>query len=168
VLPIVLNPRSVRVGIVGSGDGLKRRSELLAEAGINPVVVALESSDAVLHCLSVLFVAGLDRDVSENLARRARAGGVLVNVEDVPEFCDFHVPAIVRRGELVLTASTGGSAPGLARRLREWLEERFGQEWGERLRRLGTARLNWRTVGATPHEVSRLTRDMVDREGWLQ
>ena len=73
--------------------------------------------------------------------------GVLVNVEDVLPLCDFHVPAIVRRGDLLLTASTGGQAPGLARPLRESLAEQFGPEWTGRLKDLGLARAKWRAAG---------------------
>ncbi len=62
---------------------------------------------------------------SARLAQLARDAGVLVNVEDVPDLCDFHVPAAVRRGDLLLTVSTGGRAPGLSRILREWLETPF-------------------------------------------
>src|SRR6201999_378899 len=94
----------------GSGDGYRRRAALLAEAGISPVPVA---ADSPLPKIGVLFVAGLDQPSAAALAAKARAAGILVNVEDVPELCDFHVPAIVRRGDLVLTASTGGHAPGL-------------------------------------------------------
>lgn len=167
MLPITLNPQMIRVGLAGAGDGLARRAALLADAGVNAVSVAVESSDAALHCLSVLFVAGLEREVSADLARRARAGGVLVNVEDIPELCDFHMPAVVRRGALMLTASTGGRAPGLARRLREWLQKHFGPEWDEHLQALGIARESWRADGLAPEEVSRRTRNMVEKKGWL-
>ena len=85
-------------------------------------------------------MAGLDEGEARELARRAQAAGVLVNVEDRPSLCDFHVPAIVRRGDLVLTVSTGGRAPGLARLLREWLGRRFGPEWTGRLNDLGATR----------------------------
>ena len=99
--------------------------------------------------------------------RRARAAGILVNAEDIPELCDFHVPAIVRRGNLVLTASTGGQAPGLARRLREWLETRFGPEWTGRMADVGAARAGWRASGLPPAEVSRRTRELIAEKGWL-
>ena len=167
MLPITLNPQMVRIGLAGSGDGLARRAAFLADCGVDPVSVALESSDAALHCLSVLFIAGLDEGEAAELARRARAGGVLVNVEDIPALCDFHVPAVTRRGALMLTVSTGGRAPGLARRLREWLQDCFGPEWDERIEALGSARANGRAEGIGPGEVSKRTRDMVEKKGWL-
>ena len=73
------------------------------------------------------------REPSARLVQLARDAGVPVNVEDVPELCDFHVPATVRRGDLLLTISTGGRAPGLSRILREWLEDRFDEQWTARL-----------------------------------
>jgi precorrin-2 dehydrogenase/sirohydrochlorin ferrochelatase len=149
------------------GEGLARRAVLLAESGVNAVSVASESSDAALHCLSVLFIAGLDRPVAAELARRARSGGVLVDVEDAPELSDFHVPAVVRRGALILTVSTGGQSPGLARRLREWLHERFGPEWDKHLETLGAARAGWRRDGVLPDEVSRRTGELIEVRGWL-
>ncbi len=165
MLPILLNQDTVRVGLAGAGPGFTRRAALLAEAGIAPIPVI--ASD-VLPRLDILFVAGLERDAAAELARQARAVGILINVEDVPELCDFHVPAIVRRGDLVLTASTGGRAPGLARRLREWLEGRFGPEWSEHLADIGSARAGWRDNGLPPDEVSRRTGDLLTRKGWLQ
>ena len=167
MLPITINPRMVRMGLAGAGEGLARRAALLAESGADAVSVAMETSDAALRCLSVLFIAGLEQPKAAELARRARSVGVLVNVEDAPEFCDFHVPAVVRRGTLMLTVSTGGRAPGLARRLREWLQRCFGPEWDEHLEILGAARARWRADGLPPDEVSRRTGDLIENRGWL-
>jgi precorrin-2 dehydrogenase/sirohydrochlorin ferrochelatase len=163
LLPIVLSDEFTAVGLAGAGEGQARRAALLAQAGIQPVPVAL---DGPLPQIRVLFIAGLDKPAAAALAARARAAGILVNAEDIPELCDFHVPAIVRRGDLVLTASTGGRAPGLARRLREWLETHFGPEWSGRVDDVGSARDGWRTDGLPAEEVSRRTRDFVS--GWLQ
>jgi|SRR5580692_9643085 precorrin-2 dehydrogenase/sirohydrochlorin ferrochelatase len=161
MLPLILNA-SVKVGLAGAGEGLARRRALLEEAGVAPVAVSGE-----LPPLQVLFVAGMDRDEAAALAARARALGILVNVEDVPELCDFHVPAIVRRGDLLLTASTGGRAPGLARRLREWLAAHFAPEWDAHLNDLGAARETWRSEGLSPDQVSQHTRAMVEDREWL-
>lgn len=55
---------------------------------------------------------------------------VLLNSADDPEACDFHVPAQVRRGDLLITVSTGGASPALSRKIRMQLEEEFGPEYG--------------------------------------
>ena len=164
MLPIILSCDSVRIGLAGAGEGRARREATLTEAGISPVLVDPEGE---LHDISILFVAGLAPRVSAVLAGRARRSGLLVNVEDVPELCDFHIPAIVRRGDLVLTASTGGMAPGLSRRLREWLEERFGPEWSGRLKDVGAARQGWRESGLPAGEIVKRMRDMIAQNGWL-
>jgi precorrin-2 dehydrogenase/sirohydrochlorin ferrochelatase len=165
MLPIALDPTVLRIGLAGAGKSLSRRRATLAEGGVKPIPVRSEGPLTGLH---VLFVAGLERSAASALAARARAAGVLVNVEDVPEFCDFHVPAIVRRGDLALTVSTSGKAPGLSRVLREWLERIFDMEWQGRLEALGAVRAGWRADGLMPDDVSRRTRDLVAREGWLK
>jgi precorrin-2 dehydrogenase/sirohydrochlorin ferrochelatase len=157
LLPLALDPAAVKVGLVGQGDALARRAALLAEAGI----------ELVAEGYTILFVAGLSLSESARLAREARGQGVLVNVEDVPALCDFHVPAIVRRGDLLLTVSTGGKSPGLARMIREWLEHRLGLEWGGRLREVSASREQWRRQGQPPADVARRTRQFVEDRDWL-
>ena len=168
MLPIVLDPSVLRIGVAGRGEGLSRRLKMLERAGVTPAVVFHTAPTAQdIATLRVLFVAGLDDATSEAVAKIARAAQVFVNVEDRPELCDFHVPAQVRRGDLVLTVSTGGRAPGLASALRQELEESFGPEWDARLDRLARQRLAWREEGLSPAEVSKRTRAVLDDEGWL-
>jgi precorrin-2 dehydrogenase/sirohydrochlorin ferrochelatase len=167
MLPLVLNPIALKVGLAGRGEALARRAALLAEAGVEARLLSPDASDAVLEPLQLLFVAGLEEGEARHLATRSRALGVLINVEDVLPLCDFHVPAMVRRGDLLLTASTGGAAPGLARALREWLDENFGPEWTERLKDLSAARARWRSAGLTPGEVSARVRGLIAERGWL-
>ena len=78
------------------------------------------------------------------LAALARSERVLVNVEDRPALCDFHSVAEVRRGDLLLTVSTGGASPGLAARIRARLAAEFGPEWAERVALLRGHRAAWR------------------------
>jgi precorrin-2 dehydrogenase/sirohydrochlorin ferrochelatase len=167
MLPIVLNPVNLKAGLAGQGPARARRAATLAEAGVEAQLFDADVPDSVLASLQVLFVAGLDEGMSRALATRARAHGVLVNVEDVLPLCDFHVPAIVRRGDLLLTVSTGGQVPGLARALREGLAEQFGPEWTLRLKELGLARARWRAEGLTTAQVSERVRDFLDRMEWL-
>lgn len=167
MLPVVLNPVSLKAGLAGEGAARDRRAALLADAGVEARLLPSPVPDALLEGLSLLFVAGLPEGEARDLAARARAKGVLVNVEDVLPLCDFHVPAVVRRGELLLTASTGGTVPGLARALRETLAEDFGPEWTGRLKELGLARAKWRAEGLSPSQVSQNVRDMIAAMGWL-
>src|ERR1700744_4057892 len=167
MLPLVLNPHAVKAGLAGHGEALARRAALLAEAGVEARLLSSDASDAVLEPLQLLFVAGLPEGEARELAGRARALGVLVNVEDVLPLCDFHVPAIVRRGELLLTASTGGQVPGLARVMRERLADEYGPEWTARLKELGAARAKWRSQGLSPREVSQQVRGLIAQMGWL-
>jgi precorrin-2 dehydrogenase/sirohydrochlorin ferrochelatase len=167
MLPITLASHSLKAALIGQGDALARRQALLAEAGVDARMLPHDAPDEALAGLHLLFVAGLPEGEARALAARARALGVLVNVEDVLPLCDFHVPAIVRRGDLLLTVSTGGQVPGLSRRLRETLADQFGPEWTHRLRDLSQARARWRSEGLTPAEVSQMVRAHVEREGWL-
>lgn len=168
MLPIMLDGSNLRAGVAGAGEGLDRRRNLLAAAGVVPRIFAgaLPGPEDIGQ-LQILFLAGLDEHQSRALAEAARAAGVLVNVEDDPALCDFHVPAQLRRGDLVFTVSTAGRSPGLSRALREDLERRFGPEWDDRLDEIANLRRQWRAEGASPTDVSQRTRAVVSERGWL-
>ena len=123
MLPLVLNPVNLKAGLAGRGRRATAGRPCWPRRGWRRGCCPKRSPDALLAPLQLLFVAGLPEGEARDLAARARGLGVLVNVEDVLPLCDFHVPAIVRRGELLLTASTGGQVPGLARALRESLAD---------------------------------------------
>src|SRR5262249_59751303 len=111
MLPIVLSSVALKVVVAGKGEGLKRRLTLLKESAVSPTAVFDDTIPAAdeLAGVHLVFVAGLDEHLSSALAKLARARGALVNVEDQPALCDFHVPASVRRGDLIITASTRGN-----------------------------------------------------------
>jgi len=169
MLPIILDGSNLTIGVAGTGDGLARRLATLTAAGItDPVVYGDAIPDAAqIARLHILFIVGLDETRSRELAGAAQLAGVIVNVEDVPSLCDFHMPAQVRRGDLLLTVSTGGRAPGLSHALREDLQKRFGPEWADRLATLATERARWRSAGLSPAEVSQKVRALVDEKEWL-
>ncbi len=157
MLPLVLDPSKVKIGRAGAGEALAKRRTHLVEAGFHPV--AIRPDDRVgLSGLSVLYIAGLEHEISAALAGRARAQGILVNVEDLPALCDFHVPATVRRGDLLLTISSAGRSPGRVALLREWLSDQFGSEWSERVAEIGAKRADWRAGGLSPAQISEKTR----------
>ena len=169
MLPLILDMKEVRIGIAGKGEGLKRKLDLIARAGPEAPAVfegRLPTNDE-LASLRILFIVGLDPKASETLAAKARAAGVLVNVEDQPACCDFHVPAQVKRGDLLITVSTGGRSPAMSSALREALEQQFGPEWDARLQEIAKLRDAWRAEGAVPEDVSKRTRAHLNEKGWL-
>tara|TARA_R110000824_G_scaffold399843_1_gene605942 strand:+ start:29363 stop:29869 length:507 start_codon:yes stop_codon:yes gene_type:complete len=168
----MLDLATVKVVLVGEGAAYDQRRALLQAAGDISGVAFYTSGDrpsrAALEAAQVVFVAGLDDEESGGIARIVRGSGGLVNVEDVKPLCDFHVPSQVRRGDLVLTVSTGGKSPGLARRLRRYLENLFGPEWAGRLDELAEKRDDWRRQGVDIAELGRRTDTYVEEKGWLK
>ena len=116
MLPLVLNPLKPegRPGRPGRGLGAPRSAA--GRGGVEARLLSADASDEVLAPLQLLFVAGLAEGEARQLAARARGWACWSMSRMCPPLCDFHVPAIVRRGDLLLTASTGGTVPGLARR----------------------------------------------------
>jgi precorrin-2 dehydrogenase/sirohydrochlorin ferrochelatase len=185
VLPLVLNVQERRIVVVGRGLAAQQRYEFARDAGAEALSLYVIDQDgwachaeaalyerlpvkADLEDAALVLIAGLPRDEAARIAALARAVGALVNVEDQPDLCDFHIPAVVRRGDLVLTASTGGRAPGLSQTIKSHLQEQFGGEWASRARAVIEARARWRAEGRSKAEVARLMQALVEREGWLR
>jgi precorrin-2 dehydrogenase/sirohydrochlorin ferrochelatase len=169
MIAVSLDPAALPVAVAGRGEVALRRLQALRAAGANKAVLfadRLPERDE-LSTLRVLWIAGLPDAEAAELAVCARAEGVLVNVEDRPALCDFHNVAEVRRGELLLTVSTGGASPGLAARIRARLAEEFGPEWAERTAFIRRLRDAWRRERRSPGEIVELTDALLRANGWL-
>jgi precorrin-2 dehydrogenase/sirohydrochlorin ferrochelatase len=168
MLPLVFLPDTPTL-LAGRGPAFAKRRALLHGAGLTRLSVhdGLPPTGA-LDGVRLVFGAGLEPAESEWLAAEARARGITVNIEDVPHLCDVHVPALVRRGDLLLTVSTGGGVPAMAAALRAWLEDAFGEEWADRLEEVALLRARLRVAGHPPAEVIRAVRAHLDRAGWLE
>lgn len=88
----------------------------------------------------LVFAATDDRDAQQAVFRAAAARGVLCNVVDVTDLCEFHVPATLRRGALSISVATDGDFPLLAVKLRDRLARLVGPAFGPALRTLAAAR----------------------------
>jgi precorrin-2 dehydrogenase/sirohydrochlorin ferrochelatase len=88
----------------------------------------------------LVVVATASQSLNELIHREAQRRGVLCNVVDVPEYCDFFYPAVVRRGDLQIAISTGGQSPSLAQKLRQQLERQFGAGYAAWVEQLGETR----------------------------
>jgi len=184
MFPMLIDLEAVHVALAGDGEAALRRLEMLDAEGAKITVYAPEPSEALARAAGkrlvrqlprvediglarLLFVAGLDRAAAERLVGEARRAGVFVNTEDDPPLCDFHVPAIVRRGELVLTVSTGGASPALARILKRQLEVLFGESWARRVAEIAGWRKAWRDSGVSGSELTARTEAAMNERGWL-
>ena len=108
--------------------------------------------DALGAC-HMIWIADLPLGEAEALAKAARARRVLVNVEDILDLCDFHTPAVQRRGALTLSAGTKGLSPAVAGAARRRLAEAFPEVWSAALDEIGAAREALRTQGASAAQV---------------
>ncbi len=104
--------------------------EALADRGrIDLVRRAYDPGEAARFDLVIAAVD--DREINQRVFEDCRAAAVPVNVVDDPARCDFILSGIVRRGPLVLSVGTQGTAPFFARWVRERLEEMLPAHWEE-------------------------------------
>jgi len=159
--PVLLELGGRRCVVIGELPVREGKAEALLAGGATDVlVIGSEPTDALdeLELLEGVTVArrawtsadlagsflviAHDPDPGERgrISAAARRAGALVNIVDDIPACDWAMPAIVRRGELLLAIGTSGASPALARKLRERLAAEYGPEWAEIVRVLREAR----------------------------
>lgn len=158
--PIALEVAGRKCVVVGGGEVAEQKTRALLEAHAAVVVVAghftegleeLDRQERVrlvrrdyshgdLEGAFLAIAASDDRSRNAEIFAEAEEEGVLLNaVDDVPH-CHFAAPSIIRRGDFLLTLSTGGKAPALAKKLRKELSGQFGPEYGRLVDLLGRVR----------------------------
>jgi siroheme synthase-like protein len=188
MFPLVLNVTALPVMLVG-GSGLVSRIAALEEHGATALhIYAAEPGDDLVAAAGtrlqkrwpeagdfrdirpkLVFISDLDDTVAVALRAEAHAVGALVHVQDRVPLCDIHMPARIRRGHLQVTVSTDGTAAGLARHIREYLEnDVFGPEWAARVDEIAAKRRQWKAQGFSIAELARAVADFVSRSGWLK
>lgn len=165
--PVCLELAGRRCLVVGGGAVAERRIAGLLEAGaaitviapaLTPALAALASEGRLRHeprgyrdgdlAGFDLALAATDAgDVNAALAREGRARGVWVNAADDPANCTFILPALVRRGDLTVAVSTGGTSPALARAVREELERYLTADYATLAQIAAEARRELRAAG---------------------
>jgi precorrin-2 dehydrogenase/sirohydrochlorin ferrochelatase len=170
--------------VVGAGRVGEPKIGGLIDTGACVHVIALEASDAVkgwaqagkirleLRAFSVgdldgtllAVVATASRALNGSIYREAQRRGVLCNVVDDPEYCDFYYPAVVRRGDLQIAISTNGQSPSLAQKLRQQLERQFGPGYARWIAELGETRRLVLASNLDPNRKSALLHSLASRE----
>jgi precorrin-2 dehydrogenase/sirohydrochlorin ferrochelatase len=148
--PIFLELGSRRVVVIGGGAVAVRKVQALMSTGARVVVVA-ERMDEMMTALcqgtdtelikskySKSYLAGAllaiaatnNNELNKQIYKDCQEMEVLCNVVDVPELCDFFVPAVVKRGNLQIAIGTEGQCPAYAGHTRKKLETIFTEQHG--------------------------------------
>ncbi|MBI4551614.1 MAG: bifunctional precorrin-2 dehydrogenase/sirohydrochlorin ferrochelatase [Candidatus Latescibacteria bacterium] len=158
--PIFLDLDSQPCLIVGGGEVAEQKIEPLLDCGARVTVISPDLTSQLRESAEAgtfrwiprqyepgdvegyfLVVCATDAPaVNEQVAADGLARNLLVNVVDAPRLCRFIMPAVVRRGDLCIAISTGGTSPAMAQRIRQQLEHRFGPEYAILLDILGSYR----------------------------
>jgi precorrin-2 dehydrogenase/sirohydrochlorin ferrochelatase len=182
--PIQLDIRGRRCLVVGGGEvGTRKVKSLLAcgarvslvspavtdglrELAARGAITLLEREYAADDLQGMFLVIGATDD--ERLNGRIRADAerlqILCNIADRPEQCNFILPAVVQRGDLVITVSTSGKSPALAKKLRQELQSQFGDEYAVLLDLMGAIRKRLLAEAHAPEEHKSLFERIVHSE----
>jgi uroporphyrin-III C-methyltransferase/precorrin-2 dehydrogenase/sirohydrochlorin ferrochelatase len=193
-LPILLRVRSRFAVVIGGGTVAARKAELLLKCGARVCLIAPELAAGTQELLrqhpadmshvcaafaahhlegAALVIAAADSAVvNSQVSQTARARGIPVNVADDAELSDFILPAIVDRTPLIVAVSSAGTAPVLARRVREQIEALLPARLGALARFAGSQRRRvnqallpalrrpfWERFFGNHANLDRLTRD---------
>ena len=128
-LPVFLRLAGRPVILVGEGEAGDAKRRLLERAG---AMIVGEEAEARVAIVAL--------SAPDAVTARLKARGILVNVADRPDLCDFTLPAIVDRDPVLIAIGTGGASAGLAKALRQRLEALLPASLGALAMGLGTAR----------------------------
>ena len=182
--PVYLDIENRNCLVVGGGSVGTRKVLTLLACGANVTVV----STAVTEKLKELSNNGLIRlkersfqptdlddrflvigatdsqELNFNIHAEAERRGLLCNIADRPEVCNFILPSIVNRGDLIIAISTSGKSPAFAKRLRKHLEKEFGNEYAEFLNLMGAIRKKLLSQDHEPEAHKHLFEQLIERD----
>lgn len=185
--PIMMNLEGKQIIVVGGGRVALRKINGLRESGacitvISPKLenelkklaengniswIEEEFDESLLDlCPEAVLVFGTtdQREVNLRIQTASTKRKIPCNIADVPDLCTFIVPAVITQGDLIISVSTGGSSPALARRIREDLEKVFGPEYAVMTRLMGGLRKQILSTGSSSDENRKLFLEIVDSE----
>lgn len=179
--PVYLDIRNRDCLVVGGGRVALRKAEGLLRAGARTTVVSPEFAEgfsrlagsanlkmirrnyksADLDSKFLVIGATDNSELNRKISRDAESRNMLCNIADLPEACNFILPSMVERGDLIIAISTSGKSPAFARHLRKQLEKQFGEEYTEFLRLMGAARKKLLAQKHAPEEHKPLFRQLI-------
>lgn len=163
LFPIFLKLESLRTLVVGGGNvGLEKLSALVKNCPTVPILVVGRTIHPEIKLLAqkhptvelqernfrlwdlwnadIVILATGNRNTNESILKFAKGKGLLVNVADTPDLCDFYLGSVVTKGELKIGISTNGKSPTVAKRFREFLEEAIPEDTDQLLENMNGIR----------------------------
>lgn len=156
--PINLKIEDMKIAIIGGGKVAYRKCKNFLDFNKNVTVISedfIEEFEDLKDCIDtikdnynekyiedvfVVVAATNNEDVNREIGLYCREHGKLVNVVDDADLSNFTVPSFVKRGDLLLSVSTGGKSPSLSSKIRKDLEEVYDESYEEYVNLLGEAR----------------------------
>ncbi|MGD8985663.1 MAG: bifunctional precorrin-2 dehydrogenase/sirohydrochlorin ferrochelatase [Desulfobacteraceae bacterium] len=180
--PVLIHLDGKKVVVVGGGPVAERKIETLLEYGADVQVVSRDLTPRLRKyseggtigflgqefnedCLEEAFMviaATDDPRLNHQVSKKAKEKGLLVNAVDQPSDCNFIVPSILRRGDFLIAVSTSGKSPALAKKVREALEEGFGNEYESLLILMGRLREEILSQRLSQDENRRIFHELVN------
>ena len=182
--PISLDIQNRNCLVVGGGSVGTRKVMMLLECGATVSVVTLEATGKLvelsesgkirlerrpfqtsdLHGKFLVMGATDKPETNWEIYTAAQRLGVLCNIADHPEACDFILPAIVKQGDLTIAISTSGKSPAFAKKLRKDLEKEFGTEYADFLMLMGQIRKKLLSQDHEPEAHKHLFEQLIERK----
>jgi precorrin-2 dehydrogenase/sirohydrochlorin ferrochelatase len=176
--------------VVGGGRVAERKVKGLLACKAQVTVISPELTDELLqmhaegklewlnrtYCSGdlaqtfLVIAATDDEQAQQQIQEEAAQLNKLLNVVDVPQRCNFILPATVRRGDLTIAIATGGNSPALAKKLRKELEKRIGPEYTVMVSILGALRPQILAAGLSQQENELLFHKLLhdDMLDWIK
>ncbi len=184
--PIYLDLKDKKTVVIGAGSVAERKIKSLCDAGAKVLVVAKNVDEAFKitcrdldvrikteayvkdHLAGAILAIAATNDTSLNkqIYDDCHKLSVICNVVDVPELCDFYVPAVVKRGDLQIAVSTDGSCPAYAARIRKKLEDIFTEDHAGFITELKTAREQIIKRVSDPDKRKEILQELVNDESF--
>jgi siroheme synthase-like protein len=186
--PVFLKLEQLNILLVGAGNvGLEKLHSLLSNSPqakitiVAPVIkeevrklvykhdscelLQKEFEETDLDGKELVILATDDKQLHVRIKELTTAKGILTNVADTPDLCDFYLGSIVQKGNLKIAISTNGKSPTAAKRIKEVLHDALPGELDETIENLHKVRN--RLNGNFEYKVKKLnamTRVLVDKE----
>lgn len=156
--PIMIDLMGKEITVIGGGKIAYRKVNNFLKFGYEVTVVSREFiedfkkienkikiikdeySEIYIKDSFIVVAATNNKKVNESIGMFCRTNNKLVNVIDDPKLSNFIVPSCVKRGDLVISISTGGKSPSLASKIRKDLEIQYDDSYEEYLILLGELR----------------------------